>query len=141
LSDKAAPAPAPAGAPTAPAAPPAEQPGTPSGAAKSAEAGASSRSVGAADVAPGNRSGLATGGSAGGTAAGPGRIYQPPADYQPAPQPEELEPGSLPQGGITPDIIPGAVYVPGVQSSGRLEHKLFRYAKGQRLALNSRGPG
>jgi hypothetical protein len=139
LSDtpaQATPATAPPAAPSLPKAP--QSGATPGGAAGARAPGSSARSVGAADVAPGSRSGLVTGGGQ----AGPGasRIYQPPADYQPAPQPEEPEPGSLPQGGIGPDVIPGAVFVPGVQSSGRLEHKLFRYAKGHRLAHLATSP-
>jgi hypothetical protein len=107
----------------------------PSAAAQPGAPGSSQRSVGATDVAPDSRSGLVSGGAQ----ANPGasRIYQPPADYQLAPQPEEPEPGSLPQGGIEPDVIPGAIYVPGIQSSGRLERKLFRTERGQRLAMSS----
>lgn len=91
-----------------------------------------SKTIGAQDVVPG-RSGVVSGGAA--TAQAPSRLYQPPS-YQPAPIVDEEGQSydeATDDSGNSP-LVPGATFVPGVQSNGRLEIR-WRSQGAERVAV------
>jgi tetratricopeptide (TPR) repeat protein len=93
-----------------------------------------SKTIGAQDVVPG-RSGVVSGGAA--TAQAPSRLYQPPS-YQPAPIVDEEGQSydeETDDSGNSP-LVPGATFVPGVQSNGRLEIR-WRSQSTERVAVGS----